>query len=239
MFLKRTRAIWKRKMQGALFSVMGMQALLDERERHQLEDSMGFRGQWDEHRRFQIDELKKLGLQPQSRVLEIGCGPLTAGIPVITYLEPDRYVGLDVRSSVLNLAYQQIGRAGLSGKNPRLICTDNFGVVHLMDQKFDFVWSFSVLYHLTDEILEDLMRNVSLRLDIGGRFVANVMTDMENSTWLEFPFLRRSVKEYTDLAARHGLTCSKLGTLAELGLGLSGAESQNELLQFRLTSDVT
>src|SRR4051794_26028652 len=76
--LERTRHIWKRRIQGRLFDAAGMQALLDERERNTLEDHMGFRGQFPEHRRFQIDELKKLGLRPSNSVLEIGCGPLTA-----------------------------------------------------------------------------------------------------------------------------------------------------------------
>lgn len=49
------------------------------REKHRLEDSMGFRGQFDEHRRFQIELLKNLGLKPGHQFLELGCGPLTAG----------------------------------------------------------------------------------------------------------------------------------------------------------------
>src|SRR6478672_853262 len=68
--LKKTRQIWKRRLQARLFDVAGMQGLLDEQERHALEDHMGFRGQLIEHRRFQIEELKKLGLQSSQSVLE-------------------------------------------------------------------------------------------------------------------------------------------------------------------------
>ena len=235
MLLRRTRALWKRNVQAWLFDAAGLQGLLDERERNALEDHMGFRGQWDEHRRFQIQELRNLGLKPSCSLLEIGCGPLTAGIPLIDYLGADRYVGVDVRSAVLDLSWQQVGKAGLSTKNPRLIRSNDFGVNELGDRKFDFVWSFSVLYHLSDEILDQLFCQVSQRLRPDGQFVANVMTDMENSTWLEFPFVRRTVDSYSAVAGKYGLKTVNLGTLAELGFRLPGEERNNPLLQFKLT----
>jgi SAM-dependent methyltransferase len=234
LLLKKTRALWKRRAQAWLFDVAGIQALLNERELQSLEDMMGFRGQWDEHRRFQIDELKRLGLQPSSSFLEIGCGPLTAGIPVIQYLDSDRYVGIDVRSNVLDLSWQQVGRAGLSAKNPRLIRSDEFGATQLGERKFDYIWSFSVLYHLSDEILDDLLSHVARRLETDGHFVANVMTDMENSTWLEFPFIRRTVETYRSVAAKYDLKTVDLGTIEERGFRLSGPERNNSLLAFSL-----
>jgi cyclopropane fatty-acyl-phospholipid synthase-like methyltransferase len=208
--------------------------LLDERELRSLEDMMGFRGQWDEHRRFQMDELQKLGLQPSASLLEFGCDPLTAGIPIIEYLDENRYVGVDVRSSVLDLSWQQVGRAGLSTKNPRLIRSDEFGGAELEDRKFDFIWSFSVLYHLSDEILDKLFFHVARRLKADGKFIANVMTDMENSTWLEFPFIRRTAESYRSVAAKHGLKTTELGTIEERGFRLPGPERTNPLLEFCL-----
>jgi cyclopropane fatty-acyl-phospholipid synthase-like methyltransferase len=209
-----------------------MQDFLDEQELNTLEDHMGFRGQFAEHRRFQIDELRRLGLIPSSSVLEIGCGPLTAGIPVIRFLDPDRYVGVDVRSSVLDLAWQQIGKNSLSDKNPRLIRSDDFASSELGDRTFDFVWAFSVLYHLSDEILDRCFASMRSRLADGGCFVANVQTDVDSSTWLEFPFLKRTVEDYEQVAARNGLSTKILGTIEERGFRLPGAERKNMLLQF-------
>jgi SAM-dependent methyltransferase len=234
VLLKRTRAIWKRRAQAKLFDLLGMQGLIDERRTHALEDMMGFRGQLPEHRRFQIDELRKLGLTPKSAVLEIGCGPLTAGIPVIRYLDPGQYVGVDVRANVLDLSWQEVGLAGLSGKNPRLIRADDFGAAELGERKFDYVWAFSVLYHLSDQILNKLFSNVPKRLEAQGRFVANVQTDVESSTWLEFPFLKRSIEDYQAVAKRHGLQMKKLGTIEERGFKLPGEERNNPLLEFTL-----
>jgi SAM-dependent methyltransferase len=232
--LEKTRKLWKRRFQKRLFQVTGMQEFLDERETHLLEDHMGFRGQLAEHRRFQIDELKKLGLQSSHSVLEIGCGPLTAGIPVIQYLQPDRYVGVDVRSSVLDVAWRQIGRQELSGKNPRLIRSDDFGNGELHEQQFDYIWAFSVLFHLSDGILDRLFSSVGKRLTKTGIMLANVQTDVESSTWLEFPFVKRSVDEYRSSAGKHRLQTLDLGTIEQRGFKLAAAERTNPLLQFTL-----
>src|SRR5260221_931484 len=232
VLLKRTRHLWKRRAQRKLFKLAGMQGMLDEQLQHSLEDSMGFRGQWDEHRRYQLEELKRLGLTPSSTLLEIGCGPLTAGIPLIEFLASDGYVGVDVRSSVLDMSWQQIGRAGLSAKNPRLICSDSFGSAELGDRQFDFIWAFSVLFHLSDELLDKLFANFSQRLAPRGPFIANIPTNADASTWLEFPFLKRSVEVYETAAAKHGLRTVNLGTIAERGFKLESVERDNILLQF-------
>lgn len=230
--LKQTRKIWTRRIQHRLFHVARIKDLLDEKELHTLEDHMGFRGQLIPHRDFQITELKTLGLKPSSTVLEIGCGPLTAGLPVIEYLDPSRYVGVDVRSTVLDCAWQVIGKQGLSEKNPQLIRSDNFAEDVLGDRRFDFIWTFSVLYHLSDDILDRYFATVAKR--IGGVAVANVQTYMEDSTWLEFPFLNRSIETYEAGAAKYGLKTRVLGTLAERGFPTDGEDSRNSLLEFTL-----
>ncbi len=233
--LERTRKIWLRRAQQRLFDVAHIQDLLDEKERHTLEDHMGFRGQLLEHRRFQITELKKLGLVESSSVLEIGCGPLTAGLPVIEFLDPGGYVGVDVRSSVLDCAWQSIGKHGLSAKNPQLIRSDDFAAVELGNRRFDFIWSFSVLYHMSDDILDRYFAAVAKR--IGRIAVANVQTYMDDSTWLEFPFLNRSIETYEATAAKHGLKTRELGTLAERGFLTDGEDSRNILLEFKAFDD--
>jgi SAM-dependent methyltransferase len=230
--LEKTRKIWKRRAQAKLFDVAGIGDYLEDREMMALEEHMGFHGQIPEHRRFQITELKRLGLKPSQSVLEIGCGPLTAGIPVIQYLEPNRYVGVDVRPAVLDAAWQQIGKHELSAKNPRLLCSDDFGDEALGEETFNYIWSFSVLFHLADGILDRLFASAARRLSDGGVLVANVQTDTESSTWLQFPFLKRSIEDYAVAAAAHGLAMENLGTIAQRGFRLEGAERNNPLLRF-------
>jgi SAM-dependent methyltransferase len=230
--LSRTRAKFVHQAKGLIFDAANLQSMVDLREKHALEDSMGFRGQWDEHRRFQIDMLRARGLKPSDTFLELGCGPLTAGLPLIDYLDAGNYVGVDIRSSVLNLPWREVGKAGLSEKNPRLICSSAFGSDALKDEQFDIVYSFSVLYHLSDEILASYFAAVSTRLKPGGRCIANVNTNVPSDHWLEFPFVQRTIEDYTSLAAKHGMTTTNLGTIAELGFRHAGMERENPLLVF-------
>lgn len=233
--LTRTRQRLVQGIKSFIFDQMNLQETINLRERHQLEDSMGFRGQWDEHRRFQFALLKEQGLKSNHKFLELGCGPLTAGIPVIEYLNTGRYVGVDIRGSVLNLAWQEVGRAGLSAKNPRLVCSSSFGDESLCDEQFDYVYSFSVLYHLDDEILNSYFTTVARRLAPNGVCLANVNTHLPSDKWLEFPFIKRTIETYCEAAAKTGLTTESLGEISALGFRYSGPEKHNPLLMFRTT----
>ena len=46
-------------------------------------------GKWEEIGRLQYDFLREQGLQPQDKLLDIGCGCLRGGIHFIDYLESD------------------------------------------------------------------------------------------------------------------------------------------------------
>lgn len=234
MLLARTRKRIKFAVKRFVFSAGNMQEIVDIRRRHALEDCMGFRGQWEEHRRFQLAFLQQQGLRPTHSLLEIGCGPLTGGVPIIEFLEPGKYVGIDIRNSALDLAWGEVAAAGLSGRNPRLICSSSFGSTELGDEKFDFVLSFSVLYHLSDEVLRGYFLAVANRLRPDGRCFAQINTTVSNSTWLQFPFLRRTPAQYAEVAAQAGLDTRPLGTIEGLGFRLPGQERTNEMLTFTL-----
>ena len=231
MLLSRTRHKILHKIKENIFHVGNFQEMLNENEKLSLEWSMGFPGQLDEHRRFQLSLLKDKGLQPEHRFLEIGCGPLTAGLPLIEYLNRGHYTGVDIRPSVLNLSWAQIGKAGLSAKNPRLIISENFGEDVLKGEKFDFVHSFSVLYHLTDELLDAFFSAVARYLKPKGQFFANINITIPSDKWLEFPFLCRTLEDYQRSASKAGLEVQSLGTLTDLGFRLKGLEKDNLIIR--------
>src|SRR5215475_8544809 len=71
---------------------------------------------WQKKRDFQIFFLKQMGLQPAHYLLDIGCGTLRGGIPLIDYLDPGHYFGVEVRPLVLEEAAKELGEAGLEHK---------------------------------------------------------------------------------------------------------------------------
>lgn len=222
----------KEQAQKAVFHTLRLQEHLDSKAQEELSQAMGFDGQWDEHRRFQMDLITSGGLKPAHHFLEIGSGPLTLGGALITYLDANRYTGIDVRPSVNNLAFQQIGKLGLAEKNPRIITSENFGGTEIPHHKFDYIISFSVLFHLTDALVDALFARVGQTLDSVGKYWANINTDVDESRWLEFPFQKRPVAFYQELAGTHGLRVKNKGRLDALGLNVTGAERKNLLLEF-------
>jgi len=68
---------------------------LDDPELQQrLELMRGPVGAWPVDRDVQVRALEKLGLRSDHHFLEIGCGPLQSGIPLIRFLQPGHYTGV-------------------------------------------------------------------------------------------------------------------------------------------------
>ena len=59
-------------------------------------------------REFQINFLKSHGLSPDKTLLDLGCGTLQGGIPIIDYLDVGHYFGIDVRSRVILKAHEEL-----------------------------------------------------------------------------------------------------------------------------------
>jgi SAM-dependent methyltransferase len=112
------------------------------------------------------------GLQPGSCLLDVGCGPLRAGIHFVDYLEPNNYYGIDVNESLLEAGYDVELTESLRAKLPRahLRSTDrfdcDFGV------QFDFAIAQSVFTHIPLNDIRLCLHRVAQELHEGGRFFA-------------------------------------------------------------------
>lgn len=172
---------------------------------------------WQMKRAFQIEYLRRSGLQPAHRLLDLGCGTLRGGIPLIEYLERGHYTGLEVRAEVLEEARRELAAAGLVDREPRLVHVTELAAVQL-PERFDFAWAFSVLIHLDDAILAQAVDVVARHLAPEGRFLANVrLGAAREERWERFPVVTRALEFYRAQGARHGLEVEDLGPLSELG----------------------
>lgn len=198
-------------------------------ERHSL---VGPGELWQEKRQFQIDFLKSHGLQPQHRFLDVGCGTLRGGIPVIAYLEPAHYVGLEVREHVLDEAWKELAEHHLTDKQPSLLLSHDFATLQC-DMQFDFAWAFSVLIHMSDEIAANCLGFVSRHLDAGGVFFANVHIGERRDAagGRGFPVVTRPLDFYQQLSADAGLALADLGTLESLGHRMGRTGDHHHMLR--------
>ena len=185
-------------------------------ERHEL---VGPPELWRQKRQFQIDFLRTTGgLRPEHYFCDVGSGTLRGGIPVIDYLDASHYYGLEVRPEVVEQARRELAENHLEHKQPSLLCVEADLSGLELGRKFDRIWAFSVLIHMTDDILSRCLSFVGRHLAPGGLFFANVnLAKAPDRTWGGFPVVSRELDFYQRAAANHGLKVRPLGTLRELG----------------------
>jgi SAM-dependent methyltransferase len=172
---------------------------------------------WQMKRDFQIAFLTDVGLKPEHYLLDIGCGTLRGGIPVIQYLNEGHYFGVDARPEVIEEASKELEVEKLTGKNPVLTSTPTISSLDL-GRTFNYVWAFSVLFHMTDEIVDDCFAFVERHLEPLGVFYANVNIGAHApKKWKEFPVMWRTLAFYERLGDAHALSVEDMGPLSAFG----------------------
>ncbi|MEO7677468.1 MAG: class I SAM-dependent methyltransferase [Verrucomicrobiota bacterium] len=201
------------------------------RKRHSL---VGSKRLWKMKRDFQINFLKQAGLLPGHRLMDIGCGTLRGGTPLIEYLDAGNYCGLEARENVLAEAKLELRDSGLERKRPTLVHSPRLAEINL-GKSFDYIWAFSVLIHMNDQILDQCLQLAGKHLSAEGRFYGNAnFGDRSDGSWQGFPVVFRSIDFYREAASRHQLKVEEVGTLGSLGHN-SGVELQDQGRMLKFT----
>ena len=131
----------------------------------------------------QLEILISLGCKPHHRVLEIGCGALVAGFPIMQYLDPGNYTGVDpnwwLTEEAINLPEVA---AVVAEKRPRFHPRADFraseyvtvGPDRAEHAKFDFIISHSILSHASNAQLTDFLTAARAQLAEGGVLAASI-----------------------------------------------------------------
>lgn len=202
-----------------------------EERRHKL---VGPAELWKMKRDFQIQFLQAMGLMPEQYLLDLGCGTLRGGIPLITYLQDGHYFGIETRSEALDEARKELREAGQEEKNPNLLLSQDISQL-MIDKKFDFIWAFSVLIHMSDEVLNDALGFVSKHLLKEGVFYANVnIGEKKEGNWQGFPVVARTFEFYCQACVKNGLAVTDLGPLKDHG-HISKVEAQDSQRILKIT----
>ncbi len=142
-------------------------------------------GHWDYLGKLQLDYLVERGLKPEHHLLDVGCGPLRAGVHFIAYLEPGHYSGVDKRGDVLETARMvELPRYGVEDKEPQLLATDHFEFGKL-GRKFDYAIAQSVFTHLPLNSIIRCLVEIGRVLNPGGKFYATIYENPHGKLYLD------------------------------------------------------
>lgn len=112
--------------------------------------------------------LCELGLRDHHHVLDFGCGSLRAGRLLITYLQPDRYFGIEPNRWLIDEAIaKEIGQDMVRIKRPRFSHSDAF-TASVFDETFDFIVAQSIFSHAGPTIVRRALASFAERLKPGG-----------------------------------------------------------------------
>ena len=105
--------------------------------------------QWELRGRFQVELLKHLGMQSNSRLADFGCGPLRAGQHIIKFLDEGQYDGYDFNDDFLRIGRELVtSTPELSKKNPQVFSSKD---TDFLQTGYDYIIAFSVLNHFQNK----------------------------------------------------------------------------------------
>jgi len=126
-------------------------------------------------RNAEREYMKNVGLQPQHKFLDLGCGCLRGTIDLVNYLDDGNFYGLDVSETLINFAGEYIKQEGFENKKQNLKVNSDFDFEKYFPKiKYDFVLAASVLTHIYSEDTEKCLKNIAKVLNDGGSFYATI-----------------------------------------------------------------
>jgi SAM-dependent methyltransferase len=145
-----------------------IEKILKESERRS-KGSAKFKGLYDmsdadSHTRFMVSE----GVQPYHTVMDYGCGFGRTAIPLIRYLDADKFVGVEISKERLRIAEDYVRLEGLTAKRPRWIRSVDLDMNFMPPKSVDLIWSIAVVSHQPLDAVKRWLKACHRILNDGG-----------------------------------------------------------------------
>ncbi len=121
-----------------------------------------------------VEFMKTEGLRPGHKVLDFGCGYGRMAVPLLRYLEPGNYVGVDLAAERVRQAREYIVHEGLEDTRPafHVAAMDN-DMSYLPAGAFDFLWVHSVFSHMPLDDVRACLTGLRALMKPDGVLIAN------------------------------------------------------------------
>lgn len=170
---------------------------------------------WHDVALWQLEALQATGLEPHSRLLDIGCGAMRLGLYAVQFLDDGRYYGVDAFAPYVGLAQVLAARLGVAKQfhiaHDAGFAFGRFGV------RFDYANAQSVFTHLSADDCDRCMAALRPVMAADGRFLFTYLVGAPPTRGFLYggvqPMLRLAVTDeafFAALGARHGARFEKL-----------------------------
>ncbi len=133
--------------------------------------ALGYVGNIPENGAVQLDLLLREGLKKDNYVLEIGCGALVASIPIMSFLEPEHFVGIDPNKWLIDASLKiPQNLAVINQARPLFLYNENFDA-SVTDIQFDYIISHSIISHAPLWQFKLFLQNCAKVLKDGGKII--------------------------------------------------------------------
>jgi SAM-dependent methyltransferase len=145
----------------------------------------------------QLRLLCTLGLRSNHTLLDVGCGSLRAGKLFISYLNENRYFGIEPNKWLIEDGIEnQVGRDQVRIKKPQFHHNSNFDT-GVFSRRFDFILAQSIFSHAGKDLITTALTNFKQSLAPEGIILVTFcegVEDFEGEGWVypECVFFRPS-----------------------------------------------
>jgi hypothetical protein len=174
--------------------------------------------------RQQLILLIMAGLQPASRVVDLGCGLLRGGYWLIHFLEPDCYHGIEPHEGRLDVGRNIIlEQETIAAKRPHFDANANFDT-GVFGQKFDFFLAYSIWTHAAKPQIELMLDQFMSNSTPKASFLRSILpagwgrSDYQGERWFGTSHeddvagcIHHDLKWIEEQCQRRGLYLLKLG----------------------------
>jgi SAM-dependent methyltransferase len=125
--------------------------------------------EFDQTGRRIVTRLSALGLQPDSKVLDVGCGTGRLATQLLCRLnEKGEYYGCDISQEAIEFCRRHYVRP-----NFHFVRSEMTRIPLTLDAHFDFIWCYSVFTHVYPNEMTALMKECRRLLSAQGLFLAS------------------------------------------------------------------
>jgi SAM-dependent methyltransferase len=103
--------------------------------------------------------IRHVGLRPDDRVLDLGCGTGRLAKHLVPFLESGDYTGIDISPEALDIARERLPGAVRRDRAPTFVENDDPTFADV-DGEVDLVWANSLLTHLPERDVVELLAHL-------------------------------------------------------------------------------